>query len=209
MVKRVGQKKRGNPSRKTKKIILMGTEGSNQTERKYFSSFNQLQNEYRILFSKGNNTDPVGVVNDLLKGAKKEELDLKHSDALACFIDVDFKSGREKELKEAIKLAKKKNVDLYLSNPCFEIWYLLHFRYSTKSYCSNDEVIKELSAYIQDYSKSKDVFELIIGKLETAFKNAKKLEDYHFENGTLDAIKKIPSTEVYKIVDKIIQNKSD
>lgn len=48
MVKRVGQKKRGNPSRKTKKIILMGTEGSNQTERKYFSSFNQLQNEYRI-----------------------------------------------------------------------------------------------------------------------------------------------------------------
>lgn len=114
MVKRVGQKKRGNPSRKTKKIILMGTEGSNQTERKYFSSFNQLQNEYRILFSKGNNTDPVGVVNDLLKGAKKEELDLKHGDALACFIDVDFKSGREKELKEAIKLAKKKNVDLYL-----------------------------------------------------------------------------------------------
>lgn len=69
--KRVGQKKRGNPSRKTKKIILMGTEGSNQTERKYFSSFNQLQNEYRILFSKGNNTDPVGVVNDLLKGAKR------------------------------------------------------------------------------------------------------------------------------------------
>lgn len=113
MVKRVGQKKRGNPSRKTKKIILMGTEGSNQTERKYFSSFNQLQNEYRILFSKGNNTDPVGVVNDLLKGAKKEELDLKHGDVLACFIDVDFKSGREKEIREAIKLAKKKNVDLY------------------------------------------------------------------------------------------------
>lgn len=39
----------------------MGTEGSNQTERKYFSMFNKLQNEYRILFSKGNNTDPVGV----------------------------------------------------------------------------------------------------------------------------------------------------
>ena len=100
-------------------------------------------------------------------------------------------------------------MDLYLSNPCFEIWYLLHFRYSTKSYCSNDEVIKELSAYIQDYSKSKDVFGLIIGNLETAMKNTKKLEDYHFENGTLDAIKKIPSTEVYKIVDKIIQNSSD
>ena len=110
---------------------------------------------------------------------------------------------------DIIREAEAEGVSVGWSNPCFEIWYLLHFRYSTKSYCSNDEVIKELSAYIQDYSKSKDVFELIIGKLETAFKNAKKLEDYHFENGTLDAIKKIPSTEVYKIVDKIIQNKSD
>lgn len=34
---------------------------------------------------KGNNTDPVGVVEDLLKSAKQEELDLKHGDMLACF----------------------------------------------------------------------------------------------------------------------------
>lgn len=33
MVKRVGQKKRGKYSRKPKKIILIGTEGNNQTEK--------------------------------------------------------------------------------------------------------------------------------------------------------------------------------
>lgn len=133
----------------------------------------------------------------MLKTAKQEELELKQGDILACFIDVDFKNGREKELRAAIKLAKQNNVSLYLSNPCFEIWYLLHFRYSTKPYCSNDEAIKELNNYISDYSKSKDVFELIVG-------NSKKLEDYHLSNGTIDRIKKIPYTDVYKIVEMLL-----
>lgn len=63
MVKRVGQKKRGKYSRKPKKIILIGTEGSNQTEKKYFTAFNQTQSEYKINVAKGNNTDPEGVMS--------------------------------------------------------------------------------------------------------------------------------------------------
>ena len=72
----------------------------------YFTAFNQTQSEYKINVAKGNNTDPEGVIRDLLKTAKQEELDLKQGDILACFIDVDFKRGREKELRAAIKLAK-------------------------------------------------------------------------------------------------------
>lgn len=54
-----------------------------------------------------------------------------------------------------MKLARQNNISVFLSNPCFEIWYLLHFRYSTKLYGSNEEVIKELGSYISDYSKVK------------------------------------------------------
>ncbi|WP_418781212.1 RloB family protein, partial [Holdemanella porci] len=165
---------------------------------------NQTQSEYKINVAKGNNTDPEGVIRDLLKTAKQEELDLKQGDILACFIDVDFKQGREKELRAAIKLARQNNVSLYLSNPCFEVWYLLHFRYSTKPYCSNDEAIRDLNSYISDYSKSKDVFELIVGNSKQAIENSKKLEDYHQSNGTIDRIKKIPYTDVYKIVEILL-----
>ena len=184
MVRKVGQKKRGKVSRKTKKIILVGAEGKNQTERKYFKAFNQVQSEYKIMAGKGNNTDPVGVVEDLLKSAKQEELDLKDGDMLACFIDVDFKKGRDQELRAAMKLARQNNISVFLSNPCFEIWYLLHFRYSTKLYGSNEEVIKELGCYISDYSKSKDVYNLIENKIDQALLNTKRLESYHLENGT-------------------------
>lgn len=207
MVRKVGQKKRGKVSRKTKKIILVGAEGKNQTERKYFKAFNQVQSEYKIMAGKGNNTDPVGVVEDLLKSAKQEELDLKDGDMLACFIDVDFKNGRDQELRAAMKLARQNNISVFLSNPCFEIWYLLHFRYSTKLYGSNEEVIKELSSYISDYSKSKDVYDVIENKIDQALLNTKRLESYHLENGTNDRLKKLPSTEAYKLIEMILEKR--
>mgnify|MGYP002650374766 FL=1 len=207
MVRKVGQKKRGKVSRKTKKIILVGAEGKNQTERKYFKAFNQVQSEYKIMAGKGNNTDPVGVVEDLLKSAKQEELDLKDGDMLACFIDVDFKKGRDQELRAAMKLARQNNISVFLSNPCFEIWYLLHFRYSTKLYGSNEEVIKELGSYISDYSKSKDVYDLIENKIDQALLNTKRLESYHLENGTNDRLKKLPSTEAYKLIEMILEKR--
>lgn len=207
MVRKVGQKKRGKVSRKTKKIILVGAEGKNQTERKYFKAFNQVQSEYKIMAGKGNNTDPVGVVEDLLKSAKQEELDLKDGDMLACFIDVDFKNGRDQELRAAMKLARQNNISVFLSNPCFEIWYLLHFRYSTKLYGSNEEVIKELGCYISDYSKSKDVYNLIENKIDQALLNTKRLESYHLENGTNDRLKKLPSTEAYKLIEMILEKR--
>lgn len=207
MVRKVDQKKRGKVSRKTKKIILIGAEGKNQTERKYFKAFNQVQSEYKIMAGKGNNTDPVGVVEDLLKSAKQEELDLKDGDMLACFIDVDFKNGRDQELRAAMKLARQNNISVFLSNPCFEIWYLLHFRYSTKLYGSNEEVIKELCSYISDYSKSKDVYDLIENKIDQALLNTKRLESYHLENGTNDRLKKLPSTEAYKLIEMILEKR--
>ncbi len=207
MVRKVDQKKRGKVSRKTKKIILIGAEGKNQTERKYFKAFNQVQSEYKIMAGKGNNTDPVGVVEDLLKSAKQEELDLKDGDMLACFIDVDLKKGRDQELRAAMKLARQNNISVLLSNPCFEIWYLLHFRYSTKLYGSNEEVIKELGSYISDYSKSKDVYDLIENKIDQALLNTKRLESYHLENGTNDRLKKLPSTEAYKLIEMILEKR--
>lgn len=144
---------------------------------------------------------------DLLKSAKQEDLNLEHGDVPSCFIDVDFKLGRDRELRNAIKFAKENRTSLYLSNPCFEIWYLLHFNYSTKQYGSNEEVIRDLKSHIFDYSKSKDVFDRIQDDLQKAIMNGKKLDYYHLSNGTIDPLKKLPSTDVYKFVESFLEKR--
>lgn len=54
----------------------------------------------------------------------------------------------------------------------------------------------QMGTHISNYSKSKDVFELIVGNSKQAIENSKKLEDYQLSNGTIDRIKKIPYTDV-------------
>ena len=71
------------------------------------------------------------------------------------------------------------------SDPCFEIWLLLHFTYTTKIYSSHHKksassfVSDELRKYIDNYSKSdKSTFEKTILMLDFAIKNAEKLENF-------------------------------
>lgn len=79
-------------------------------------------------------------------------------------------------------------IHLVISNPCFEIWYLLHKRYSTKKYDESEQVISELKNYQgwDNYSKSdNDTYEKTILDVDKAIKNAKRLEKEHIGCGLL------------------------
>jgi hypothetical protein len=208
MVRRVTKKQRGVIKRRQKKIILVGAEGDNQTERNYLTSFNSKQNEYRIIIATGIHTDPEGVVNDLVKSAKKSELDEDYGDMKVCLMDVDYLKNRKIKLQKAIEISEKENVKLCLSNPCFEIWFLLHYRYSTRQYLSNNEIVKELQQYIPDYKKSKDIFDTLWPNLDEAIKNAKKLEENHIRNNVKSRLEKIPSSEVYGLIEILLKDKN-
>jgi len=56
-----------------------------------------------------------------------------------------------KIIKEIQQLEAKNSVEKFIvSNPSFEVWYLLHYEYSTRSYINADAVIKELKNSTQD-----------------------------------------------------------
>ena len=46
---------------------------------------------------------------------------------------------------------------------------------------SSDEVINELKTFISEYEKNKDYYDSIIGNIETAISNAKRIEKYHLD----------------------------
>ena len=90
-----------------------------------------------------------------------------------CLVDSDINKQKETEIFKALRKAKKNHIQLIISNPCFEIWYLCHFVYSTAQYNSNDEVIQKIKEYIPNYSKNLDsVYELISNKTYQAIQNA-------------------------------------
>ena len=58
--------------------------------------------------------------------------------------DLDVDESKKTQLEKAKEDARKKNIIIVSSNPCFEVWYLEHFGYTTKPYVSSDEVVRDL-----------------------------------------------------------------
>jgi len=200
MVKRATKKQRGAHTRFVKRMIVTGLEGKNVTEKQYLNHFNSLSSKYRIIFSKGNSSDPVGVVVDTINSLKSYDFDFELGDKAFCLIDTDYGRDREKSLIDAIDLAKKNNIDVLLTNPTFEIWFLLHFKYSTRQYSSNEDVIAELRRYIPNYEKNLDVFSNMSNLLNVAMENSMKLEDYHDRNGSITIMERCPSSKVFELI---------
>lgn len=202
MVRRANRKTSNRYSRKERKIILIAAEGKNRTERNYFTEFNRRQRNYHIIFAEGNNTDPVKVVTDAFTSSEKKGLELKQEDKAYAVIDTDF--GKEKQIRDARLLAKQNRVELLLSNPCFEIWILQHFRFSTRGYNTNSDVLEELKNRWPDYEKSTDSFADLMDRTEIAVENARRLKKYHIQNNSKVQIEDCnPSTNVYELVELI------
>jgi hypothetical protein len=204
MVRRANRKT-SKAIKKEMKLVIIAAEGKNKTEKTYFNEFNSMQKQYRIISARGNNTDPVKIVNDAIISSIKEELDFGNGDRAFAVFDTDY--GKEEVIRKSLQLAHANNIEVILSNPCFEVWLLLHFRYSTKGYASNSEVYNELLSYWPGYKKNISSYEKVNERYNKAIENAKRIKS--FNNGTnagLDVLKCNSSTDVYKIVDMLMND---
>ena len=196
------EKRRGKVSRSRAKLILIGAEGHNKTEKIYFNELFRDKKDYRVKFTSSTETDPVGIVEAVKKSIKSESLDFKNGDLAFCTVDTDTDISKQSQIDKALSLAEKNHIELLLSNPCFEVWFLQHFRYSTKSYASNDEVLRELDGYIPGYRKSSNVYGRLQEYESQAIKHAKKLESYHESLGKkIQSMDCNPSTAAYKVLE--------
>lgn len=191
--------------RKQKSKILIAAEGKNKTEKTYFSNFEDGKKSYNITYARGNNTDPLKLVKMLIKEIDELKLDLQDDDVAYCIFDTDVDPNKNKIIEEAIQLARKNNIKIITSSPCFELWFLLHYDYTTAN-MDSEEVIKRLKEYYPKYEKNINIYPDIIKEIDLAIDRAKKIEKYQIDNnrriGTVEAN---PNTEVYKIVEYLMK----
>jgi len=193
-------------TRTRKKTMLIGAEGKNKTEKNYLANYNIRNGLYRVMMANGNSTDPVRMVEDIIKTMKLWDISAKYGDKIYCLLDSDESKDKNTQIKDAIKLAEQYNIEVIISNPCFEDWYLCHYVYTTK-YLTNVGVIDELKKYIPNYQKNMNIYPQISHLTDNAIVNAKKQCNYHKElNNDINKVEANPSTEIYKIVEEFMKN---
>ena len=182
MARQISKKKRNDFRRKQKPLILIIAEGKNVTESQYFQSFQERYAEYNIkILIPGHITDPTNMQTAIENYWKQYDLDEGKGDIAFIVLDLDCDENKARLIEE---LSRKSHVAQFVvSNPCFEVWFLLHFKYTTHHYSSCSEVIQDLRVFIDDYEKSLDVSPIMKDRLAFAMKNAEKLQSYYDELG--------------------------
>lgn len=203
------QKRRGVVTRQPKQLIVIGTEGRNQTEQLYFQNFNRIQRRYVVKFAPENATDPLRIVKSIQKWVKRQgDFDLGHGkDYAYAIFDTDTDGRKEDEICAAKALAKSTGIRILWSNPCFEVWYTLHFAYSTAPFASNEEVLRRLRQFLPNYQKNGDVFDRLFEHTAKAIGRAKKLRHYHQENNRARVMDQNPGSEVDVLVEILMAGK--
>jgi hypothetical protein len=184
-------------------MLLIACEDSVSAPLYFRAIFNDLKNNYAIaasslVITKHKHTDPDGILDDLLNHPNYKDFDHQW---IVIDRDVERTNGGGHTLKnfnQAIARARDKKIKVAYSNPCFEIWYLLHFDYRNTA-IDRDELVKLLKHDYQ-YSKNK-LFFPNQDRQKTAIRNATNLiQSWVDPQGTTKPATDNPSTTVHDLV---------
>jgi hypothetical protein len=197
------------------KLIVIATEGTN-TEKKYFQDmaspkyYRNPRVHVEVLDRAITASAPEYVMRML--DQFKQEYSLRVYDQLWMVIDVD--TWGEEKLSLMAQECLQKNYLLAVSNPCFEIWLLLHIK-SLDDYTQEElrELVenekinhrtrleKELVELLGSYNKHNPDTDLFLPFIQTAIDRARSL-DTHPEHRWPNAL----GTRVYLLAEAITNN---
>lgn len=194
-------------------VVLIICEGA-KTEPNYFKSLRtylHLNRENIVIHDENLGNDPLSLANiaeeEFIK-ARKRDPEKQGYDRVYVVFDRDSHTTFHGALQkiQGLNGKYKDRFNAIVSIPCFEIWLLLHFGYTTRQYGASggnspcDNVIRDLNVHIAGYAKGNaGIFEATRDRINDAIKNAKLL-DVHCDSAQTDD----PSTKVHCLVEYLI-----
>ncbi|MCD4727615.1 MAG: RloB family protein, partial [Pirellulales bacterium] len=115
-------------------------------------------------------------------------------DSVWCVFDIDD----HPKVAEAKVTARDNNIDLAISNPCFEIWLLLHFR-DNPGMQHRDEIGQLLKKHVPGYNKTVD-YDKYSNGYSQAVTRAERMDRAAIEANEPE---RNPTTGVYKLTELI------
>jgi hypothetical protein len=196
-----GSLRRRGPVREPLPVILVVCEGE-VTEPDYVDGFRRAYgaNTVRVkVVAPGG--DPVGLVERAVQlraeaddRAERERDENRRYDEVWCVFDVD----EHARLRQARDRAAEAGIRLAVSNPCFELWLLLHF-VEHSAVMPARRLVERLRRHLPTYRKKVRFLDCSEGYAD-AVTRAAGLDARHARDGRDGAN---PSTGVYRLTERI------
>jgi hypothetical protein len=134
---------------------------------------------------------------DAERRARRHKDDNLRYDEVWCVVDVD----EHARLPAAEALAAREKIGIAVSNPCFELWALLHL-VDHRAFITSESARNALRSFMPNYEKALDCA-AIRGLYAVARGRANALREQHERNGRSPGWN--PSTNVWVLVDKMLE----
>jgi RloB-like protein len=197
-----GKGRRISASAKRYQLILFA-EGT-QTEPVYFTNWFRRYREHIIvkMAPHQHTTTPMELVTRAIDQRASDIKEAKRGRGDAyneywCVFDVD----EHPRIPEALQLAASEDIKIALSNPCIELWLILHFERQT-AYLTRKDAERESERILGcGKTPSPAALERLTINYETAKGNAQGLDRMYSGNGSPENSN--PSSGVWRLVDVI------
>jgi hypothetical protein len=189
------------PFRDPKPTILIVCEGE-KTEPQYFHGFQSACHNPRVTIKVA---DEHGVPKTLVELAKELKNNAESNairerdenlafDSVWCVFDID----EHPHVPDAKQMARDNGIDLAISNPCVELWLLLHFR-DYPGMQDRNKIKMLLKSHVFDYDKHVEFARYATGYLQAVIR-AKRMDQSAEVDGESG---RNPTTGVYKLTELI------
>lgn len=175
--------------------------GEGITEYYYFNNLKQVEELH--LKSKSFTVKPDRPKTSNFKEiiAKAEMLIVEGYDKVFCVLDLDYivKQNVVEEYRRLRNKASKCGKIVFVeSMPCFELWLLLHYKYTSQEFQNDDAVGSLLKCEIAQYEKSQKYWKTanLYGVLKP------RLNDAIIHSKRLDKSESTSKTAIYKIIEE-------
>jgi len=179
-------------------VVLIVCEGE-KTEPQYLEGFKRACRNPRVnIKTVSRRATPLGLVDEAVKLRDRAVVDEAPYDSVWCVFDVDDHPS----LPRAKNQAQVNDVELAISNPCFELWLLLHFQ-EHPGMQDRKRVQAMLRKHVPQYEKAVDYASYAASHPE-ADRRAERLEQAADKAGEPG---RNPSTGVYRLIRSIEKNR--
>jgi RloB-like protein len=196
---------RRGPVREPYDVVLVVCEGS-KTEPSYLQRLrvSRRLSSVNIRIVPPPRGDPLTIVNFAIR---QLEVDPEY-DRGYCVFDRNQHATFDTAIRRVIRsnLGREGRLIAIPSTPCFEVWILLHYLYSTSPYVAAggvsacDRVIRDVQQHFPTYAKGhRAVFAELMVRLNQAVIHAHRLESHNAVTGTAN-----PATTMHHLVNYLI-----
>jgi hypothetical protein len=192
---------RRRPTLEPKRRLLVVCEGE-RTEPDYIRGFERLVSNATVAIEiPRERGDPRGLVEIATRlRAEAAEAARVQGDPFLAFDEVwcVFDRDQFEHFREAVETARGRGIELAVSNPCVELWILLHFRDSPGARDRHDlqQMVKK---HLPGYAKRLD-FSLVASGVAGATERARRLDS---DAASMGEDLRNPTTSFYRLTDSI------